>query len=109
MGVPGLAVECARSATARLPMATGGAAPVHTWNVGQKLGVKRVVCPPGAGAGSTIGMLMAPARVDRVASFAAPLAAADMAEAERIFSALEKDSLDVLRLTGADIEARTVK
>ena len=31
--------------------------------------ISRVVCPPGAGAGSTIGMLMAPARVDRVASF----------------------------------------
>ena len=42
---------------------------VHAWHVARKLGVQRVVCPPGAGAGSTIGMLMAPARVDRVASF----------------------------------------
>ena len=50
-------------------LATGGAGPVHAWHVARKLGVKRVVCPPGAGAGSTIGMLMAPARVDRVASF----------------------------------------
>ena len=90
-------------------LATGGAGPVHAWHVARKLGVKRVVCPPGAGAGSTIGMLMAPARVDRVASFTAPLAGADMTEAERIFAALEKESLDVLRLTGADVEARTVK
>ena len=75
----------------------------------RKLGVKRVVCPPGAGAGSTIGMLMAPARVDRVASLSRPLAGADMKEAERIFAALEKDSLEVLRLTGADVETRTVK
>jgi N-methylhydantoinase A len=90
-------------------LATGGAGPVHAWHVARKLGVKRVVCPPGAGAGSTIGMLMAPARVDRVASFTAALAGADMKEAERIFTALEKESLDVLRLTGADVEARTVK
>jgi N-methylhydantoinase A len=90
-------------------LATGGAGPVHAWHVARKLGVKRVVCPPGAGAGSTIGMLMAPARVDRVASFSQPLAGADMKEAERIFAALEKESLEVLRLTGADIEARTVK
>jgi N-methylhydantoinase A len=90
-------------------LATGGAGPVHAWHVARKLGVKRVVCPPGAGAGSTIGMLMAPARVDRVASFTLPLAGTDMKEAERIFAALEKEALDVLRLTGADIEARTVK
>ncbi|MBS0526720.1 MAG: hydantoinase/oxoprolinase family protein [Proteobacteria bacterium] len=90
-------------------LATGGAGPVHAWHVARKLGVKRVVCPPGAGAGSTIGMLMAPARVDRVASFTAALSGADMQEAERIFAALEKESLDVLRLTGADVEARTIR
>src|SRR6185312_4195061 len=89
--------------------ATGGAGPVHAWHVARKLGVKCVVCPPGAGAGSTIGMLMAPARVDRVASFNQPLAGADLKDAERIFAALEKEALEVLRLTGADVEARSVK
>jgi N-methylhydantoinase A len=90
-------------------LATGGAGPVHAWHVARKLGVTRVVCPPGAGAGSTIGMLMAPARVDRVQSFTDALAGADMAPVEKVFAALEKESLDVLRLTGADVEARTVK
>ena len=71
-------------------LATGGAGPVHAWHVARKLGVKRVVCPPGAGAGSTIGMLMAPARVDRVASFTQPLAGADMKDAERIFADARK-------------------
>jgi N-methylhydantoinase A len=89
-------------------LATGGAGPVHAWHVARKLGISRVVCPPGAGAGSTIGMLMAPARVDRVASFNVALAGADFAAATRVFAGLEKESLDVLRLTGADIEARTV-
>ncbi len=90
-------------------LATGGAGPVHAWHVARKLGVSRVVCPPGAGAGSTIGMLMAPARVDRVASFTTALAGADLAAAGRIFANLEKDSLDVLRLTGADVDGRTVR
>ncbi|MBS0518436.1 MAG: hydantoinase/oxoprolinase family protein [Proteobacteria bacterium] len=89
-------------------LATGGAGPVHAWHVARKLGVKRVVCPPGAGAGSTIGMLMAPARVDRVASFGQPLAGADLAEAESLFEALEKEALDVLRQTGADVAGRAV-
>jgi N-methylhydantoinase A len=90
-------------------LATGGAGPVHAWHVARKLGVKRVVCPPGAGAGSTIGMLMAPARVDRVASFNMPLAGADISGVTKIFAGLEKESLDVLQLTGADIEGRTVR
>ena len=90
-------------------LATGGAGPVHAWHVARKLGVRRVVCPPGAGAGSTIGMLMAPARVDRVASFNLPLAGADLSAVDQTFAGLEKDALDVLRLTGAELEGRTVR
>ena len=90
-------------------LATGGAGPVHAWHVARKLGVTRVVCPPGAGAGSTIGMLMAPARVDRVASYAAPLGSADMKALDRTFADLETEALGVLRLTGADIAGRAIK
>ncbi|MFZ4410369.1 MAG: hydantoinase/oxoprolinase family protein [Paracraurococcus sp.] len=90
-------------------LATGGAAPVHAWNVARKLGIARVVCPPGAGAGSTIGMLMAPARVDRTASFGAPLAGADLGAASRIFAALEAEAMEVLRETGAEVAARNVR
>ena len=72
-------------------LATGGAGPVHAWHVARKLGVKRVVCPPGAGAGSTIGMLMAPARVDRVASFTMALAGADLTPPRAIFAGLERN------------------
>jgi N-methylhydantoinase A len=90
-------------------LATGGAGPVHAWHVARKLGVKRVVCPPGAGAGSTIGMLMAPARVDRVQSHTPALAGADIKAVEKVFGDLEKESLEVLRLTGADVGARTAR
>ncbi|MCA0302970.1 MAG: hydantoinase/oxoprolinase family protein [Proteobacteria bacterium] len=90
-------------------LATGGAGPVHAWHVARKLGVGRVVCPPGAGAGSTIGMLMAPARVDRVASFTTALAGADFAAAGRVFAELEHDAAEVLRLTGADIAHRSLR
>ncbi len=58
-------------------LATGGAGPVHAWQVARKLGLRRLVCPPGAGVGSALGMLMAPARVDRVAAVNAPLAGLD--------------------------------
>ncbi|MBI0434962.1 hydantoinase/oxoprolinase family protein [Roseomonas sp. KE0001] len=90
-------------------LATGGAAPVHAWNVATKLGVSRVVCPPGAGAGSTIGMLMAPARIDRVTSRNEALAAVDWAEITAAFEALEREALEVVGGTGADLARCTVR
>ena len=86
-------------------MATGGAAPVHAWQVARKLGVKRLVCPPGAGVGSTIGMLMAPARVDRVASLNVPLAQVDWAEVAAIFARLRTEADVVIASTGAEAAA----
>ncbi len=90
-------------------LATGGAAPVHAWNVAEKLGIDRVLCPPGAGVGSTIGMLMAAARVDRVASFTTLLAAVDWARVNTIFSALEADAREVVRDTGADLARQSIQ
>ncbi|MCI0753492.1 hydantoinase/oxoprolinase family protein [Teichococcus vastitatis] len=90
-------------------LATGGAAPVHAWNVGTKLGVSCVVCPPGAGAGSTIGMLMAPARIDRVTSRNEALSAANWTEIADIFEALEREAVEIIQGTGADLARRTVR
>ena len=84
-------------------MATGGAAPVHAWQVARKLGIRRLVCPPGAGVGSTIGMLMAPARVDRVASLNVALDATDWGEVARIFARLHDEAAAVIAGTGATL------
>ncbi|MGV3653425.1 MAG: hydantoinase/oxoprolinase family protein [Noviherbaspirillum sp.] len=46
-------------------VATGGAGPVHAVEVARKLRIPRVLVPIAAGAGSCLGMLAAPARVDR--------------------------------------------
>jgi N-methylhydantoinase A/oxoprolinase/acetone carboxylase beta subunit/N-methylhydantoinase B/oxoprolinase/acetone carboxylase alpha subunit len=82
-------------------MATGGAAPVHAWQVARKLGVKRLVCPPGAGVGSTIGMLMAQARVDRVASLNVGLGQADWNAVAAVFARLRQEAEAVVAATGA--------
>jgi len=84
-------------------LATGGAGPVHAWAVARLLGISRVVCPPGAGAGSAIGMLMAAARVDRVAHYGARLDMAEPAAMRHIFDALEAEGMAVLTSTGAEI------
>ncbi len=46
-------------------VATGGAGPVHAVEVARKLRIPRVLVPIAAGAGSCLGMLAAPARIDR--------------------------------------------
>ncbi|MGE0724616.1 MAG: hydantoinase/oxoprolinase family protein [Alphaproteobacteria bacterium] len=90
-------------------LATGGAAPVHAYHVARKLGVGRLICPPAAGVGSTIGLLMAPARIDRVASATVRLADADWPRIEANFRQLEQDALEVLSGTGADLAERTIR
>jgi N-methylhydantoinase A len=90
-------------------MATGGAAPVHAWQVARKLGVKRLVCPPGAGVGSTIGMLMAPARVDRVASLNVALADVEWGAVAGVFARLRAEADAVILATGADLSAASAR
>lgn len=41
-------------------IAFGGGAPLHACRLGEKLGIKDIVIPPGAGVGSAIGFLKAP-------------------------------------------------
>jgi N-methylhydantoinase A len=83
-------------------LATGGAAPVHAWQVARKLGIGRLFSPPGAGVGSAIGMLMAPARCDLVSSLIASLQAADFAAIEERFLQLQSQAMATLHGTGAD-------
>jgi N-methylhydantoinase A len=90
-------------------LATGGAGPVHAWAVARRLGIGRVACPPGAGAGSTFGMLMAPARADRVGSYAVPLGRAEPVAMRAILDALENSAREVLGGSGADLAAATVR
>ena len=53
------AVEWGKDVSARTMIAFGGAAPLHAARLAQKLDVRRVIVPTGAGVGSAIGMLRA--------------------------------------------------
>ena len=54
-------------------LVTGGGGPLHGCEVARRLGITTLVCPPSAGVASALGLLMAPARVDRVATLRATL------------------------------------
>ena len=66
---------------------TGGGGPVHGYGVARKLGISRLICPPSPGVASAWGLLVAPARVDRVATVGFRLDAGDLGGFEAAFRA----------------------
>ncbi len=54
------AVENGEDLSAYTMIAFGGAAPLHASRLCEKLGIERLLVPPGAGVGSAIGFLRAP-------------------------------------------------
>ncbi|MGI9424096.1 MAG: hydantoinase/oxoprolinase family protein [Hyphomicrobiaceae bacterium] len=62
------AVERGVAIADRTLIAFGGAAPLHASRLAEKLGMARIIVPQGAGVGSAIGFLRAPAAYETVRS-----------------------------------------
>jgi N-methylhydantoinase A len=85
----------------RLSMvAFGGAGPVHAYGVARKIGVKRVICPLGAGVNSALGLLAAPVAVDVAASAPVALNDLDAAMLEQIRAGLVADAEPAVAAAG---------
>ncbi|RXT56221.1 methylhydantoinase [Bosea sp. Tri-44] len=84
-----------------LPMvAFGGAGPVHAYGIARKLGIKRVICPTGAGVTSAIGLIIAPVAVDLSSSLPMALVNWDEAEASRLLDDLASQGAEVVTAAG---------
>jgi len=83
-------------------LVTGGGGPIHGGELARKLGIGTIVCPPSAGVASALGLLIAPGRVDRVATVTTRVDAIDFAGLEQKFSFLERSALATIRETGLD-------
>jgi len=83
-------------------LCTGGAGPVHAYYVAKKLGLRRLIAPRSAGVASALGLLIAPARVDRVATVARDMRAIVWPHLEATFARLEADAGTVLAATLPD-------
>jgi N-methylhydantoinase A len=90
-------------------LCTGGAGPVHAYEVARKLGLRQVICPPAAGVASALGLLVAPARVDRVATVGLRLDRDSPAALETAFRRLEDDARAVIADTGLKLETASVR
>ena len=90
-------------------LATGGGGPLHGADVARKLGLKRMISPASAGVASAIGLLIAPARVDRVATVAKRMDALDWPAFEETFARMEADARQVIAATGLNAESARVE
>jgi N-methylhydantoinase A len=84
------AVENGEDLSGYTMIAFGGAAPIHAGRLAEKLGVGRILVPPGAGVGSAIGFLRAPFSFEatrstylRLSEFSAKFVADVLAELRR--------------------------
>lgn len=82
-------------------VATGGAGPVHAVEVARKLRIPRVLATIAAGAGSCLGLLAAPARVDRSWSNPTLVADIDWSKVAQVYGELRADAEDELKSAGA--------
>ncbi len=89
-------------------LTTGGGGPLHGCEVARKLGIRTVLCPPSAGVASALGLLIAPARIDRAASVVQPLDTVAWPRLEARFAELEADARQVIAETGIDAARASV-
>ncbi|HEV7265813.1 MAG TPA: hydantoinase/oxoprolinase family protein [Falsiroseomonas sp.] len=80
-------------------LVTGGGGPLHGCELARRLGIGRVICPPGAGVASALGLLLAPARVDRVATVAQRLDQLRWDAFEAQFAVMEAEARGVIGAT----------
>jgi N-methylhydantoinase A len=80
-----------------LPLiAFGGAGPVHAYGVARKLGIRKVICPLGAGVTSAIGLLGAPVAADLSTSLPMRLSAWDPKAVNEVKATLEAQGREVV-------------
>ncbi|RVT85284.1 hydantoinase/oxoprolinase family protein [Rhodobacteraceae bacterium CCMM004] len=101
------AVENGEDLTRYTMIAFGGAAPLHAGRLGQKLGVARLLVPPGAGVGSAIGFLRAPFSFEATRSVYMALGAFDGARVAALLAELGTEAAAVVRACDATAEIVT--
>jgi N-methylhydantoinase A len=94
------ALEKGKKASDYAMVPIGGAGPVHACHVAQKLGIRRVVVPMGAGVASAFGFLASPMSFQFVQAGIAALTGLDVAAARALVHGLEAKGRSLLEASG---------
>jgi N-methylhydantoinase A len=92
------AVENGKDTADRVLIAFGGAAPLHAARLAQKLGIRRVLVPAGAGVGSAHGFLGAAIAYEVVRTRLLRLSEFDAAAVNALFREMRAEAEAVVRL-----------
>jgi N-methylhydantoinase A/oxoprolinase/acetone carboxylase beta subunit len=103
------AVERGKEIDAYELYAFGGAAPMHVGTLAERLGIRTVVVPPGAGVRSCFGFLASPLAFEVARSRTVRLESADLADVAALLDALEADARAPLALAGVPAADVTVR
>ncbi len=90
------AIESGKGYEGRVIIAFGGGGPVHGYRVAEKIGVKRLLVPSGAGVGSAIGFLRAPVAYEVVKSLYQRFATFDVAAVNGLLSSMSAEATEVV-------------
>ena len=98
------AVENGEDLSEYTMIAFGGAAPLHAGRLCEKLGVERLLVPPGAGVGSAIGFLRAPFSFEANRSVYMTLDTFDAGQIKSLLSDLKSEAAGFVKTCAPDSE-----
>ena len=84
-------------------VATGGAGPVHAYGLARLLGVRRIICPLGAGVTSALGFLIAAPATARAHSHVCRVESVAADTVDAFFDAMARDATRALVEAGGDV------
>ena len=90
------AIESGKGFGGRTIIAFGGGGPVHGYRVAEKIGVKRMLVPSGAGVGSAIGFLRAPVGYEVVKSLYQRFASFDVPAVNALLAGMVAEAAAVV-------------
>jgi N-methylhydantoinase A len=90
------AIESGKTYEGRTLIAFGGGGPVHACRVAEKVGIKHVLVPSGAGVGSAIGFLRAPVGYEVVRSLYQRFSTFDVVAVNTLLADMEAEALEVV-------------
>ena len=90
------AIESGKTFADRTLIAFGGGGPVHATRIAEKIGVHRILVPPGAGVGSAIGFLRAPIGYEVVRSLYQRLGTFDAHAVNTLLDAMTEEAQAVV-------------
>jgi N-methylhydantoinase A len=90
------AIESGKTYAGRTLIAFGGGGPVHACRVAEKVGIRRVLVPSGAGVGSAIGFLRAPVGYEVVRSLYQRCSSFDVAAVNALLAAMREAAMTVV-------------